>query len=322
METSNLIVAILVLQIVFADESVCASRPSGRSYDTRAIVKENGVIYETVRYGHYIELDCCSNSSGDFVTDWMKWSKSANQWEIYVPNRWDISFHDKNQILSIQSSVFDDAGLYRCSVRNGSIVTMISEYRLEIVACDKLARGPYAVSPLPCQETISHEKDILTLPCAGYFGCAEDGDIRIVTWFVSSDKSGKDDWEEVTSVDKRYKKVDFQSDGGAVIGTNFTINGVSEVDFNRKFMCLLASPQVVKGQSRLFVSLKKDSPPLYTASLTNVETILVIGIVAVVLLGLNIVILILVIYRRVKRPIRTIKRTPEQELMPMTQGAA
>lgn len=48
-------------------------------------------------------------------------------------------------------------------------------------------------------------------------------------------------------------------DSGTVVGSNLTIVDVSSVDFNRKFMCLLATPQTIKGQTSIVVTLKKSS---------------------------------------------------------------
>lgn len=163
-----------------------------------------------MRYGHYMELDCCSSSEGDLSYTWMKWNKTSEQWQNYDPNRADILFYDNKRILSIRSSTSEDAGLYQCSRRSGLYIKGTKQFHLNVVACDKLARGPYPISPLPCKETVTNDKEVLTLPCMGYFGCAEDGDIRIVTWFVSRDKSKADDWEEASLVDERYKLIDFQ----------------------------------------------------------------------------------------------------------------
>lgn len=49
----------------------------------------------------------------------------------------------------------------------------------------------------------------------------------------------------------------FFRDGDVVKGSNLTIVHVSDIDYNRKFMCLLASPQMMQGESRIVVTLKK-----------------------------------------------------------------
>lgn len=111
--------------------------------------------------------------------------------------------------LSIQSSIFEDSGLYKCDCHNSSGNPLATTFLLDVVACDKLARGPFPVPPFSCPETIAREKETLTLQCAGYFGCREDGDIRIVTWFVSLDKNKNDKWINAETVDKRYKQIGF-----------------------------------------------------------------------------------------------------------------
>lgn len=46
-------------------------------------------------------------------------------------------------------------------------------------------------------------------------------------------------------------------------GSNLSIQGVTAVDFHRKFMCLLASPQMEQGQTKLIVTLKPGTHGMY-----------------------------------------------------------
>ncbi|XP_045199258.2 uncharacterized protein LOC123553729 [Mercenaria mercenaria] len=304
-------VVIVVLLLYTTVEGRLCSDKRKAHIQANSHKNQGSINYETVRYGHYIGLDCCTTSGSEVA--WMKWSKTADKWQQYLPYRTEVTFYDFKQILAIESSTFEDTGLYKCIVQNSTSVTYVTKFQLDVVGCDKLARGPYPTSPLPCHETTTKEKDTLTLPCTGYFGCAEDGDIRIATWFVSVDKNKKDDWVEATSVDKRYKQIDFQRDNGAVKGSNLTITDVSTIDFNRKYMCLLASPQMVQGQTRLIVTLKNDLSPVFESSLSSVRILVGVCTVAVLSLIVNIIITVLTIHERSRKVPRIVHRTSDQK---------
>ena len=138
----------------------------------------------------------------------MKLNKDTGKWQGIIPDRDDVRLLESNQILTIQSAMFEDTGSYKCLQQNGSSTTDLKEFKVNVIACDKLARGPYPVFPLPCTETFTREKEMITLPCTGYFGCGEEGDVRIAMWYVTNDDS--DNWKLVSEVDKRYTETKFE----------------------------------------------------------------------------------------------------------------
>lgn len=240
----------------------------------------------------------------------MKWDKNTNQWQNYSPERDDVFLLESNQILAIQSAAFEDTGSYKCKEQNSSASVDLKKFNLHVVACDKLARGPFPVSPLPCAETIAAEKETITLPCTGYFGCGDDGDIRIVMWYVSEDTD--DNWKETSEVDDRYTTTKFEEDSGTVVGLNLTIKSVSAVDFRRKFMCLLASPQMIKSQSSTVVTLRNKNrigeDPMLKSGFDSGEVLIVLAVVSVCLLILTGVLAGLFIQRQMMKSRKSCER--------------
>lgn len=228
-----------------------------RTVDGVLNTTEEQTRFLRVRYGHYVEFDCCSDNEVNIT--WFKFSQGMKQWEAYRPNTYDSELFENSQILAIKDASTDDEGLYKCvsKDRQGHRTEEI-RFQLDVVSCDKLARGPFPVAPLSCSDTAAKENVQLMLPCTGYFGCADDGDesLNIVTWFVKGD--GDTEWKEAKTFDPRYIQRDYKTNGGSVKGSNLTIEHVKNEDFRRKFMCLLSSPQEIEGQTMLFVELRKD----------------------------------------------------------------
>ena len=57
---------------------------------------------------------------------------------------------------------------------------------------------------------------------------------------------------------KTCKPFIFYRNGNSELGAYLTINNIQQEDFNRKFMCLVSTPQVIDGDSKLVVQLQND----------------------------------------------------------------
>ncbi|KAL4219911.1 hypothetical protein ACF0H5_020323 [Mactra antiquata] len=274
--------------------------------------EDTDAIKEYVRYGHYIELKCCSRDTTVEVT-WYKWDNDT--WVTLDSSSGEYQFHHHRQVLSINSASFDDEGLYKCSKGiSGTSLLSNRQFDVQVIPCDTLARGPFPIAPLSCSKTDAKIGYSLTLPCTGYFGCGEKDDMRLVTWLVSPlDKDNM--WKPVSEInDERYVTTTFSREGYSVLGSNLTIHRVQEIDFNRKFMCVLASPQMIDGQTKLVVELKNDGDVSLQKAVLSPQTLVILVTVVTVLIFISIVISALAIYKTMTfkqtRSKRTISRSP------------
>ena len=140
---------------------------------------------------------------------WAKLDRERGQWEVLNISDMEegrMELFDNRQVLIFKSVEVEDAGTYRCyPQQNGTVFREISrKFSIEVVACDPLARGPYAIAPLPCENTVCNLGEDLVLPCNAYFGCSDGDDVRIVQWYVSRDDDLSSDWIPVTEFDPRY----------------------------------------------------------------------------------------------------------------------
>ena len=159
------------------------------------------VIY--ARFGHFTRMTCCIQDDHVGNITWSKLDNDTQQWTPFIPTR-NTLILEHGQILIIESVQLYDSGEYKCSMSStgGTINTLENKFKLSVVTCDPLARGPFAIAPLPCDRTVAKTGDTVVLPCTGYFGCDDGADVRLVTWFVSPMED--EDWEEVANVDARY----------------------------------------------------------------------------------------------------------------------
>lgn len=160
--------------------------------------------------------------------------------------------------MIIQSVKMSDTGEYKCVVSSAAMSpasNLSKSFDLNVAPCDSLARGPFPIAPLPCANTVAKIGDTVVLPCTGYFGCENSGDIRIVDWLMS-EKDEVDNWRPVPGGTNKYIKREFNKHDG-VMGANLTIYQITEEDFNMKFMCILATMQSIQGQTQIVTSLIK-----------------------------------------------------------------
>ena len=226
------------------------------------LISDNTNNYVLSRIGHFAELECCIQGTNKIT--WSKLNVPNGQWETLNSTNMDqdrVEFINNRQTLLFKGVDFQDEGAYMCYISmDGTDHPDINrKFSLDVVACDPLARGPYAIAPLPCENTVATIGEDLTLPCNGYFGCNDGDELRLVEWYVSDDHTEESHWLPATSVDSRYKVTVSESGNGTEMHANLTIRSVKLEDTRRSFKCLLASSQIVHGQSSIVVKLTSQS---------------------------------------------------------------
>ncbi|KAL3848402.1 hypothetical protein ACJMK2_019260 [Sinanodonta woodiana] len=238
----------------------CQSRlcPSIRSKtDDEKMFIPDVLRMEYVRIGHYVALECCS-ANYDNIT-WYRWNQSAGTWMDYLPcNAFAQCSEDKpdiiedGQVLEIKAADVSDATSYKCIVKDSNDFRQ-QQFKVNVVACDEIARGPFAIYPNPEDQYIRSFGVDVKFPCLGYFGCS-DGDADLVEWLIGDENS--ENWIEASSIkDNRYNVTFFTRSGGSIIGANLSISNVIETDLRRNFRCVLASTQVIEGQTNIDVKI-------------------------------------------------------------------
>ncbi|KAL3848400.1 hypothetical protein ACJMK2_019258 [Sinanodonta woodiana] len=249
-----------ILFLIF-NVTVCQSRicPTvGSETDGQKMLTSNDNRMEYVRVGHYMALECCS-SNYDNIT-WYRWNQSAGMWLDYLPCTTDVQCSEykpdiieNGQVLEIKDADISDATSYKCIAKsiNGFVQR---NFQLTVVACDELARGPFAIYPTPTDLYIKSFGEDVTFPCLGYFGC-NDADFSLVEWFIWDENS--ENWIDASSIgDNRYNVTFFTRSGGSISGANLSISRVQQIDLRRKFRCVLADAQVVERQTNIDVQIQ------------------------------------------------------------------
>lgn len=317
------LVCIVVLQKCYSSDGEywLKSCPDEQTAKGDAELNIDPVIEEiTVRLGHFIELRCCAPSFSK-----IKWYKEGKgSWKPFVPlppqfNPVAPTLGDNGQVLVIKSADTSDDGNYKCVLEKDGMEVDKRRMTLTVAECDELARGPYPIAPLPCDVTSISLGGVVTLPCNGYFGCGND-ELRTVTWFVT-DISGDPNWRQVSEVSDRYQIKYFQRNGNSELGANLTITNIEAADLDRKFMCLLSTPQIIQGESKVMVRLKhrqqtNKGPMVDSASMTTVVVALVAVVVGLTIVTVCIVLITVILRRKRNREKETQHSpTPEQEWM-------
>lgn len=202
-------------------------------------------------------MTCCVQDNGSGIV-WYKLNRDTGEWETISSSKPGVLFIENSQVMIIQSVKMSHTGEYKCVVSSAAISSasnLSKSFDVNVAPCDSLARGPFPIAPLPCADTVAKIGDTVVLPCTGYFGCENSGDIRIVNWLIS-EKDEVDNWIPVPEGSNKYIIREFNKHDG-VMGANLTINQITEEDFNMKFMCILATMQSIQGQTQMVTSLIK-----------------------------------------------------------------
>lgn len=156
------------------------------------------------RYGQFTKMTCCLKDTEFDTVTWYKLSTDTQQWYLIQGNDTSYLFEENNQVLMIESVQLSDKGDYKCIVSSQGAAenSVDKQFHVSVATCDPLARGPFAIAPLPCEKTFAKTGDTVVLPCAGYFGCDDGADVRMVTWYVSGD--GAKEWVKISDIDPKY----------------------------------------------------------------------------------------------------------------------
>lgn len=248
--------------------------------------------FDYVAMGKSVAIQCCNNGAGA-----IKWYRQGDGfWESYppdpVPGMTDIpTLEEDNQILRIFDAEKADDTVFKCELIEGSstdlfeVPTIQHEMRLNVVACDRLGRGPIMTKPFPKDQYIEKYGGNISLACSGYFGCSEDGVIDGgADWLVKE----KGRYKPASHVSQRYNVAKYTNDGKTILGADLSISSVSEEDVSRLFICKLSSAQVYESQSNQTVRIyKKDK--------VNIDLWVGVAVGAMVILVMVIIILKFVI---------------------------
>ncbi|KAK3602143.1 hypothetical protein CHS0354_036884 [Potamilus streckersoni] len=254
----------LIFNVIVCQSRICPRvriETDGKAITARGdqkMLTSNDVRMEYVRVGHYLTLECCS-SNYDIIT-WYRWNKSAGMWMDYLPcnadeqcSAYKPDIIEEGQVLEIKEADVSAETSYKCIVKSNNNFIQ-RNFQVNVVACDELARGPFAIYPNPEDLYIKSFGEDVTFPCVGYFGC-NDGDFGLVEWFIKDGNS--DNWIDASSIgDNRYNVTFFTRSGSSIRGANLSISRVQKIDLRRKFRCVLANAQVMEGQTNIDVQIQ------------------------------------------------------------------
>ncbi|XP_045199282.2 uncharacterized protein LOC123553742 isoform X2 [Mercenaria mercenaria] len=248
----------LFLQVLIATTTVRSGKgycpPQKQSDEPKFTIKPGSVDF--VRNGHGIAVPCCAEGYTN-----ISWYKLQNGiWKSFPPlgptgNYNTPKLEENRQVLRIYAA--NNSSSYRCNV-TGKSEFIQHTTELNVIECDKLARGPILTHPYPRNQTIYQYGGNITLHCSGYFGCNDSGDVRLALWEVE----GTTDFN-ITDTSPRYSEEIVTNPAGTMIRATLRITSVQEEDTKRTFSCILATPQKKEGQTIVKVRIfKKDKPKM------------------------------------------------------------
>lgn len=242
--------------------------------------------FDYVALGKSVAIQCCNNGA-----DAIKWYRKRDGfWEPYppspVPGMTNIpKLEEEDQILRIFDAGKADNTVFKCELLERSstdlseVPNLQHEMRLNVVACDRLGRGPIMTKPFPKDQHIEKYGGNISFACSGYFGCSDDGVIDGgADWLVKE----KGRYKPASHVSQRYNVTKYTNDGKTILGADLSIFHVSEEDISRVFICKLSSAQVYESQSNQSVRIyKKDKVniDLWVGVAVSVMVILVMVII-------------------------------------------